>query len=641
METEGFVAGEDKAARAAEEEEVDDDEWSDLERFDNFSRSQHPLRRLVCVRGLPDLVASLTVQEALRGVLPALEEAVQDEESSVRDALASNLAATAKSLLERATPDEQRQVVEQLWIVSEALLKDKDQQVKNVAEDGVVEYVPLCSKELIMSPIMASVLELANGDVEEHRMTAMKLLGEFSFALGQQTVKETVSGVLVNLASDAMFRVRKTAALYIGKVCRWVPKEHAVSTLLPIYLALADDEIWGVRKACAESMADVAAALPADIRGTTILPLFDKLATDVSRWVRNSAFQHLGPLIATLSCEEVTPKLLQYYASMATGKGNSGGAGDSEMPTFCAYNFPAVVLTVGRDNWKHLEEAYKELVKDIQWKVRRTLSFSVHEIALILGPELTQSSLLPALDTFLRDLDEVKVGVLQNLAKLLGVLTPAARQQYVPLLCNLEMESDNWRFRQLLAQQLGELFFLFEEEVIQTELYPIFMKLCRDPVAEVRNMAGQQLIPILARLKDLKVNWMDEFIEELQDLATDRLFQHRLMFAHMCHAMAKQGDDMDREVFNKDFLPQLLDLSEDQVGNIRQRAGLALQLLVGMSGIDDSKVKARIAKLVSDKDIEVLRSMGCAMNLGTTSCRHYNLANGAAKDAELRAAMTS
>ncbi|KAJ1471627.1 armadillo-type protein [Baffinella frigidus] len=466
------------------------------------------------------------------------------------------------------------QVVEQLWIVSEALLKDKDQQVKNVAEDGVVEYVPLCSKELIMSPIMASVLELANGDVEEHRMTAMKLLGEFSFALGQQTVKETVSGVLVNLASDAMFRVRKTAALYIGKV-------------------------------------------------------------------RNSAFQHLGPLIATLSCEEVTPKLLQYYASMATGKGNSGGAGDSEMPTFCAYNFPAVVLTVGRDNWKHLEEAYKELVKDIQWKVRRTLSFSVHEIALILGPELTQSSLLPALDTFLRDLDEVKVGVLQNLAKLLGVLTPAARQQYVPLLCNLEMESDNWRFRQLLAQQLGELFFLFEEEVIQTELYPIFMKLCRDPVAEVRNMAGQQLIPILARLKDLKVNWMDEFIEELQDLATDRLFQHRLMFAHMCHAMAKQGDDMDREVFNKDFLPQLLDLSEDQVGNIRQRAGLALQLLVGMSGIDDSKVKARIAKLVSDKDIEVLRSMGCAMNLGTTSCRHYNLANGAAKDAELRAAMTS
>jgi hypothetical protein len=31
LELQGFVAGEDKAARAAEEEELDDDEWSDLE----------------------------------------------------------------------------------------------------------------------------------------------------------------------------------------------------------------------------------------------------------------------------------------------------------------------------------------------------------------------------------------------------------------------------------------------------------------------------------------------------------------------------------------------------------------------------------------------------------------------------------
>jgi hypothetical protein len=65
----------------------------------------------------------------------------------------------------------------------------------------------------------------------------------------------------------------------------------------------------------------------------------------------------------------------------------------------------------------------------------------------------------------LKDLDEVKIGVLQNLAKLLGVLEPASRQQYVPLLCNLEMESDNWRFRQLLALQLGDLFHLYDEEV--------------------------------------------------------------------------------------------------------------------------------------------------------------------------------
>ena len=51
----------------------------------------------------------------------------------------------------------------------------------------------------------------------------------------------------------------------------------------------------------------------------------------------------------------------------------------------------------------------------------------------------------------------------------------------------------------------------------------------------------------------IQVAWMDEFVEELQDLATDRLFQHRLMFAQMCvtclqdlDAQMGQGQDKVR-----------------------------------------------------------------------------------------------
>jgi hypothetical protein len=44
-------------------------------------------------------------------------------------------------------------------------------------------------------------------------------------------------------------------------------------------------------------------------------------------------------------------------------------------------------------------------------QVRRTLSYSLHEIAMILGPELAQQSLLPAVDVFLKDLDEVNTRI--------------------------------------------------------------------------------------------------------------------------------------------------------------------------------------------------------------------------------------
>jgi serine/threonine-protein phosphatase 4 regulatory subunit 1 len=63
-------------------------------------------------------------------------------------------------------------------------------------------------------------------------------------------------------------------------------------------------------------------------------------------------------------------------------------------------------------------------VKDSRWKVRRTLAFSLHEVALILGPELTEKELLPVLNHFFKDINEVREGVLLNLPKFVKVLTP-------------------------------------------------------------------------------------------------------------------------------------------------------------------------------------------------------------------------
>jgi hypothetical protein len=45
-----------------------------------------------------------------------------------------------------------------------------------------------------------------------------------------------------------------------------------------------------------------------------------------------------------------------------------------------------VLQTVGKERWEgELAQTYFTLVKDLQWKVRRTLSYSFHEVARILG----------------------------------------------------------------------------------------------------------------------------------------------------------------------------------------------------------------------------------------------------------------
>jgi serine/threonine-protein phosphatase 4 regulatory subunit 1 len=61
--------------------------------------------------------------------------------------------------------------------------------------------------------------------------------------------------------------------------------------------------------------------------------------------------------------------------------------------------------------WPKLKPTYDLLVNDSRWKVRRTLSFSLHEIAKIIGPDFTEKDLIPVLFHFLNDIPEVREGV--------------------------------------------------------------------------------------------------------------------------------------------------------------------------------------------------------------------------------------
>jgi len=92
------------------------------------------------------------------------------------------------------------------------------------------------------------------------------------------------------------------------------------------------------------------------------------------------------------------------------------------VPFYCAFNFPAVLYTLGSQHWKKLKPLYDTLIKDTRWKVRRTLSFSLHEVAKILGPEMVEKELLHVLFLFMKDIEEVREGVTLNLPKFIEAL---------------------------------------------------------------------------------------------------------------------------------------------------------------------------------------------------------------------------
>ena len=98
--------------------------------------------------------------------------------------------------------------------------------------------------------------------------------------------------------------------------------------------------------------------------------------------------------------QSIVPQLLvDHYVSMTDP--SRVQTVDNEIAKHCAYSLPAVALTLGRSNWPLLKDTYEILARDMQWKVRRSLASSIHELGIILG-EGAHQDLIPIFNGFLK-----------------------------------------------------------------------------------------------------------------------------------------------------------------------------------------------------------------------------------------------
>ncbi|XP_033625553.1 serine/threonine-protein phosphatase 4 regulatory subunit 1-like isoform X2 [Asterias rubens] len=269
--------------------------------------------------------------------------------------------------------------------------------------------------------------------------------------------------------------------------------------------------------------------------------------------------------------QDVIPaELLDLYLSMTDS--SRAQTVDTEIARHCAFSLPGVALTMGRKNWMCLKEVYEILASDMQWKVRRTLAFSIHEMALILGDEVTTVDLVPIFNGFLRDLDEVRIGVLKHFADFVKLLKPDLRRQYLSRMTDFLTTDNtrNWRFRLELAEQLILLCDMYDPGDVCEHLFPIALSLAGDRVADVRFTAYRLLGVIMKRINMsgnpvLRQNSIDGIINKYAK--SDRWFG-RQTFAHLCQSLI-DVQSIDNEQFARDLLPSLLLLANDSVPNVR------------------------------------------------------------------------
>ncbi|GAB5569066.1 serine/threonine-protein phosphatase 4 regulatory subunit 1-like isoform X8 [Prionailurus iriomotensis] len=257
--------------------------------------------------------------------------------------------------------------------------------------------------------------------------------------------------------------------------------------------------------------------------------------------------------------QDVIPQpLLDQYVSMTDPA--RAQTVDTDIAKHCAYSLPGVALTLGRRNWHCLKDTYETLASDVQWKVRRTLAFSIHELAAILGDQLTAADLVPIFNGFLKDLDEVRIGILKHLYDFLKLLHEDKRREYLYQLQEFVVtdNSRNWRFRYELAEQLILILELYNPHDVYDYLMHIALKLCADKVSEVRWISFKLVVAILQKFYSHSESALG------------------LAFVHELIAVVSE-ECIPADQFVEHLLPSLLSLVSDPVPNVRVLLARALR----------------------------------------------------------------
>lgn len=184
------------------------------------------------------------------------------------------------------------------------------------------------------------------------------------------------------------------------------------------------------------------------------------------------------------------------------------------------------------------------MVIDNRWKIRRSLAFSIHECALILGAETTEKDLLPVLFHFLQDIPEVAEGALENLPSILKVLRDDQRNMYIDLFIEAQNKVEkanvgNWRQREQMALHIKEFATLISSEKLDQYYTPKFFELCLDEVAQVREAAGIEATAAILHnfINSQNPMYFTGFIEQMQLFKESNRYNYRQTFLMMIRSI--------------------------------------------------------------------------------------------------------
>ncbi|KAH6918687.1 HEAT repeat family protein [Coprinopsis sp. MPI-PUGE-AT-0042] len=354
---------------------------------------------------------------------------------------------------------------------------------------------------------------------------------------------------------SAYFYVRREASLALGALAKVVPEDLVLNSLVPLFDKLRWDSDWRVRHSALFALPAILPRLSLNHKRTLALETVQALSKDPYGGVRSSVLESLGEVLYSFHNDpggppaELVHMFLGREQDKNVRKGNPSPTSftwmanyrqetaaesfytDPERPLICAFNFPAVTLTLGPDRWRELREAYVDLSENTSPKVRKTLTASLGEMAKIIGKGPAKQDLVPIWWKSVRaQEEEIRTKAIETLDTLLQVLQEDDRLSMLREILSVWQGGilRGWREREMVLSLLDRFLVLGGSKACET-IEGLLVKGLHDTVAAVRELAIHLLPRIWNALASNNYQ-VQQLQQELDSLATDSAYKRRISF---------------------------------------------------------------------------------------------------------------
>ncbi|KAK2467000.1 hypothetical protein APHAL10511_001258 [Amanita phalloides] len=419
-------------------------------------------------------------------------------------------------------------------------------------------------------------------------MAAVTASGSLDDATKQAFVKE-----VERVSGDPIPWVRTEASFALGALAKVVPEEVVYCSLLPLFGQLRCDAAWRVRHSVVFALPAILTRLRPHERRKLAIETIICLATDESATVRLGVLEVLGEVLYTFHADEGVPiELLSLFLGRKDGQSLLMGdhpqsnenhylglfLQEPKRPLICAFNYPAVVVALGKERWDDVRDMYLSLAAHVEFKVRRTLAASLGEMARIIGEDNAQRDLVQVWWNSIRsEEDEVRLKAVEVVEAFSAALGLSAGASIVDGVLRVWDEGffKTWRERNCIAKALVNLS-RWGHRVITSAIVGLLGRALEDHVASVRESAVAAL-PLVREILSNQPEFLLQLQDNLRTLANATTYRKRMTFV-ACQQSLINSNKGPAHILDNDSLGAIDKLAGDEVDGVR----IGIARLVGI-----------------------------------------------------------